>query len=90
MLTQEAITKIKTSEAFIALITPHFLKDEKCLEECKLAEELHKPMYAIIIDKETWEILRNRYDWRKEYDPKENFTGLIKKDLQIIRAVNDA
>lgn len=43
------ITKIKESSAFIAFVTERFIEQkEKKYRECKLAEELNKPMYAIV------------------------------------------
>lgn len=43
------IEKIKESAAFIAYITERFIEQkEKKYRECKMAEELNKPMYAVV------------------------------------------
>lgn len=89
-ITPAAIDKIKKSEAFLAVITKVFIEDEKCLEECQLAQDMNKPMYAIIKDKEAWKKIENKFMWRQSFPAESGFEKIIKKDLEIIRAVNDA
>lgn len=90
LLPQESIKKIKKSEAFIAIITENFVSDEKCLEECKYAEKLEKPMYAVIKNKEAWKNVKNKFMWRLSLPAEKGFDKKIKEDLYIIRAVKDA
>jgi len=83
------MNKIKTSEAFVAVISENFIADEKKIEECRYAEKLNKPMYAIIKDKQAWDKIKNRFMWRKAYPFGEDSVVEMKDDLNIIRAVND-
>lgn len=90
MIIEKNIKKIKNSEAFVAVITENFIKEEKRLEECKIAEENNKPMYAIIADSESWKKIQNQFMWRKSFNANQAFLKEIKEDLEIIRAVKDA
>lgn len=94
IITKKTISKqselnIETAEGFIAIITEHFVTDEKCLEECRVAEELNKPMYAIIKDKKAWETVKDKFNWRKSLPVSEQATKTIKEDLQMIKGVNE-
>lgn len=90
-LTPSAIQKIKKSDAFIALVTENFVEDKKCLEECRLAEKLNKPMYAIVKDENAWEKIKDKFMWRKIFTIKQgDFGKEIEKDLKLIKMVNDA
>jgi len=93
-ITPASVTKIKDSEGFIALITENFVKDERCLTECKIAQELNKPMYAIIKDKKAWNKIENQFHWRKILNFQEEtpttITKKIKQDLEFIRAIEHA
>lgn len=40
--------KLKDTDAYVALITPHFLKEEKCVNEMRDAHQLKKKMYALV------------------------------------------
>lgn len=89
-ITPASVTRIKKSEAFLTVITENFVKDKKCLEECQLAQDINKPMYAIIKDPKAWNKIKNSFMWRQSFPAKSGFEKKIKKDLEMIRAVNDA
>ena len=86
---QSAVNKIKNSEAFFAIITKNFVNDEKCLEECRIAEKMNKPMYAIIKDWKAWKKIEHKFMWRKNVPFIADFDKYIEKDLEIIRSIND-
>lgn len=47
--------KIQSAEAFVAVITPEFIKlKEKKIKECYEAVEANKPMYAIVKKGTKW------------------------------------
>ncbi len=94
IITKKPISKqselnIETSEGFIAIITEHFVTDEKCLEECRVAEELNKPMYAIVKDEKAWKTIQDKFSWRKNLPVSQNATKIIKEDLQMFKGVNE-
>lgn len=93
-ITPASVTKIKKSEAFIAFITENFVKDKRCLTECKIAQETNKPMYAVIKDKEAWNKIKNQFQWRKTLSFQEEtpitVVEKIRQDLDFIRAIEHA
>ena len=90
IIIKKSIKKIKNSEAFIALITNNFIKDENCMEECKEAEKHNKPMYAVVRDEEAWKKIEHKYLWRKDFPAEPGFEEKIEGDLEFLRVVNDA
>lgn len=88
--TTNIVDKIKTSEAFVAIISKNFVIDETKLKECQMAEKMNKPMYAFIKDQEAWEQIKDRFMWRKSFPVSEQGINEMRQDLQIIRAVKDA
>jgi len=95
-ITPLTIARIKKSDAFIALITNNFIKEDRG-EECKIAEQLNKPMYAIVEEGTTWDKYKE-LPWRKIlYFKKEaNHSGIeavvkeIEKDLKWYRSIGGA
>lgn len=65
-ITPAAVNKIRASEAFIALITNNFIEEKGRYAECEIAEQLNKPMYAIIKKNVKWEKFK-KFPWRKIY-----------------------
>ena len=47
-------------------------------------------MYAVIKEEKAWDIIKDRFLWRKNLPVSDKITELIKEDLEIIRAVKDA
>lgn len=93
-ITPASVTKIKESEAFIAFITENFVKDERCLAECRMAQEANKPMYAVIKDKNAWNKIKNQFQWRKtlrfQDETPDTVVKKIRQDLDFIRAIEHA
>jgi len=90
-VTPAARMRIRQSDAFIAIITKDFIKEDR-FEECRWAEELNKPMYAVISDKKLdWEKVKS-LPWRKifyveDYKSKEDLVKEIEKDLKWYRSI---
>jgi len=91
-VTPSTLAKIKTSEGFIALVTEKFIEEEGRIDECRIAKECNKPMYAIVKEGVGWN-LEFEFPWRKIYYYKElekegrEIINDIQKDLELYKAV---
>jgi len=79
------------SNGFIAVITPSFLQEKHHIMECKQAEKLNLPMYAVITKGTTIGEYEN-FSWRKKYYFKteqdiNNIMLEIKRDLQWFKGL---
>lgn len=91
-ITPSTMAKLKRSDGFIALITEAFVsQQEQKYAECKMAEELNKPMYAIVKKGIDWSIFQT-FQWRKIYyyegtKPSEAIAKAIQKDLKWYKSI---
>jgi len=87
-----SLAKIKRSDAFIALVTENFVKEEGRIDECRIAKACNKPMYAMVKEGIEWN-LEFEFPWRKIYYYKRleeegrEITEDIQKDLGLYKAV---
>ena len=59
--------KIESAEAFIAVITPEFMRlKEKKMKDCQDAIEANKPMYALVKKDTKWAEFE-QLPWRKVF-----------------------
>ncbi len=90
-VTPSTLARIKKSEAFVAFITKAFVaRPEKRYAECKMAEKLNKPMYAIVEKGIDWSSFQ-KFGWRKIYyyeiKPSESIVKDIEKDLKWFKQI---
>jgi len=84
--------KIESAEAFIAVITPEFIKlKEKKMKDCYDAIEANKPMYAIVKKDTKWSEFE-QLPWRKvfffsDFSVLQSIFTKIKGDIDNYRTV---
>ncbi len=66
MMSEQEKQVIDTSEVFLAMIMPNFVKDPSKYESCRYAKSKGKLMYAIVEDDVDWSKFKD-FDWRKIY-----------------------
>ena len=92
-VTPSTEARVKKAAGFIALITKAFIEQSKQkYAECKLAEELNKPMYAVVEKGIEWTLFKT-FGWRKifyyEDKPPESIAKEIEEDLRWFKQIRN-